>query len=173
LLLLGVVRYAGLTIWAGSDNGQLLTDGTPFPFAERVESISLAQQRVQFVIPLPSVPSAEWEASAIWVPQVDKASEFNRVWIVFRNGITASVQGDIEPPDGDRLERLMHSGFAPADIGDYIGRGKDAGVSVTRRYGEVQTPSVIAWWQAGTQVVLYSNEHSLGELAEIAGLFVR
>ena len=144
----------------------------PFPFAQEVDSIEDAQQRVSFNVPLPPMLAGEWEPQEVWVSRAGEEPENQAVWVLFSNG----VQYSIHPSEGQPNFEALSDGIPQIleiEFDNRWGIGAEREVRTLPVRGEFLQPAVAVWWQLGTKVNLTSEQHSLVELLEIAPIFAR
>ena len=142
--------------------------GRPFPAAEQVASMAEARSRLAFDVKLPQLVDG-WRPTAIWVSPATEPEKYQQFQIYFSNGtrLTASRQ--------EKEPRWQAAAAGPlkltlVEVAGHLGIGDDP--EVVEIHGQkISEPGVVAWWQDGLQIGLFSPTLSLDELLALAPLF--
>lgn len=143
---------------------------TPFPGAERVDSVAQAQARVGFEIPFPPALAGEWAPVEVWAPAAGQWGD-EHIRIIFANGVSLSVDNRSRPniravveDSGGELQLVK--------VGQWDGKIYERRTVLVwgRPY---ENPSSVGWWQNNTYVALISKAHSSVDLLRMAEQFAR
>ena len=142
--------------------------GRPFPAAEQVASMAEARSRLAFDVKLPQLVDG-WSPTGIWVSPATEPEKHQQFQIYFSNGtrLTASRQ-EKEPRWQASTEGPLK--LTLVDVAGHAGIGDDP--EVVEIHGQkISEPGVVAWWQDGLHMALFSPTLSLDELLALAPLF--
>ena len=142
--------------------------GRPFPAAEQVASMAEARSRLAFDVKLPQLVDG-WSPTAIWVSPATEPEKYQQFQIYFSNGtrLTASRQ-EKEPRWQAVAEGPLK--LTLVEVAGHLGIGDDPEM-VEIHNEKISEPGVVAWWQDGLHMALFSPTLSMDELLALAPLF--
>ncbi len=143
-------------------------EADPFPFAEQVASMTEARSRLAFDVKLPQLEGG-WSPTAIWVSPDTEPEKFQQFQIYFSNGIRLSASRQEKQP---RWKEIAEGplNLTLVDVAGHAGIGDDSEI-VEIHKEKISEPGVVAWWQDGLHMALFSPTLSMDELLELAPLF--
>ena len=143
-------------------------EADPFPFAEQVASMTEARSRLAFDVKLPQLEGG-WSPTAIWVSPDTEPEKFQQFQIYFSNGIRLSASRQEKQP---RWKEIAEGplNLTLVDVAGHAGIGDDPEI-VEIHKEKISEPGVVAWWQDGLHMALFSPTLSMDELLELAPLF--
>lgn len=136
-------------------------NGPPLPDGELV-TLPEAQNRVSYVIPLPSYLPDSATLIQVWVSPINE-----QVVLMYSNRMSIYLGRTPFPPDWDRIiaEEPVFTGVS---VNGGAGMGTDPGFHTVDGGEQFFHPGSVGWWVGGLSITVYSDSHSLQELLRVA-----
>lgn len=128
-------------------------------------SLSEAQRRVPWAIPLPSYTVTTATLAEAWVSFFYIPPERRQVYLKYSNGLDISIWPEAQP-----LVSLAAPAppFRSVTVRGTFGKGKDAGEQQIPGHGVHKYPASVSWQEKGLAMNIYSYDFPMAELVKVA-----